>query len=557
MKGTACIACRQCKARCDAIDGVSGGCSRCRSIRRPCVFDESYKRTSKAKRFQQMASEIRELRQHLQNTPTAKPSQSPTDREGQSNVAITHSASWKWQLPSSSNDITNPTMPLLKAPQPCTEQSSSASNIPDSRIGSITLTASQVSQRFRRFFARYHQYLPFKMNSYSAEAICSGCPLLFCVICSVTSSWKLQSQLSPTIKNMVENTLHSSSSSTETVQALLILCMWPFRVFFLADDPSHLYSGLAVQIGLQLGLHRATQTHSYRHTLERHSAELLEVKTTTWLACSIVNHMQSCSLGMPPSIVMDFHLLKAFENPAVDTTLSQLGRIYHLLMQFDLDIGFHASAPSGLLDAESRLMEMKVYSGQLSRLEVQHLGQMNDTVKISFLYAKVQLASFALLGDMPVSDQLLQIIRNAERDACELIELCHGMDLSVAPAHVGRAMCYCGFVLVRILQSSHTTQKEVLHDKIECAYQALSTSASSQEDVANKSSQELQALPFLEDIKQSPPILSRMGASISFDSLRIYWENMLQAFPEQEMASFDLDGVDWSNLTLETGNAIL
>jgi len=54
---------------------------------------------------------------------------------------------------------------------------------------------------------------------------------------------------------------------------------------------------------------------------------------------------------------------------------------------------------------------------------------------------------------------------------------------------------------------------------------ALTSSASSPDDLVNKACIMFQTLPFLEDLKQSPPLVSRMASWISYDERRIFWEN--------------------------------
>ncbi|EPS45759.1 hypothetical protein H072_136 [Dactylellina haptotyla CBS 200.50] len=633
MRAKACTTCRQWKARCDAAPGVSGGCSRCRSLKQPCVFDASFKRTSKNKCLQQMSTEIQQLRQalldstkntspstsspvsatpsnsnqvppmddespfstgwqsglsgltasgvtpdhvDLQNSATGlqqptplsaraspqeilqlqPPLQSATLSDTSSNPIISAAddalSPPTWQRPSWQRPlfVAGDQQPGLTQPSPMNRRLSTAST-PYRILGDVGLTRGQVDEQFRTYFAYYHQYLPFKMDSTSPEDIYSKCPLLFWVIIAVASTRKTRARLAPMIKTMVGETMYSRVRFVEAVQAILILCVWPFTTSSLNEDPSHLYSGVAAQMSHQLGLHCHTQNHTHLALSHEQLARTAEVKLTTWMAAFLMNQMQANFLGVPPSVTVDYNLLSNFSHPSIDPTLSKMCRIFHLLTQSALDISGYTPTPSTPLDPNSRLEMVITYGAEFSTLQVQHLDPMNDTLKITFLFARVQLWSFALAEDIPLSQKQIDVVKQAERDACDLIELCYSLNLSISPTYIRRAMCYCAFVLAKILRAQQATQCEVLEDNIEKVRQALMTTSDSRGDIMHKACELLQDIPYFEDKRLSPPITSRMGQSVLYDLMRIGAENTVLGLQMDTRArtqdlSFDLDGFDWN-----------
>ncbi|KAH8817145.1 hypothetical protein F5884DRAFT_243948 [Xylogone sp. PMI_703] len=550
MKAKACTRCRQWKVRCDISDDEPGGCSRCRSLKKPCVFDRTFKRTPRTKRMSQRSSEI-QLPQPVVDNPLSTPDSTASIHISQNDRGATSfPLEWASQLSGSPEDGMNmviqqpSTLQTLPRVDMCLPRTGTS---PLFSIGDVTLTPAQTKERFRRYFAWYHQYLPFKMRAHSAEEVYAKSPLLFWTICSATSSWKLQSRLTAPIKDMVKDSLFSPRS-IETIQALLILCVWPCPLSSLSEEPSHIYSGLATQMSLQLGLHRPMQAYSHLNDSPDPSIHsTAEVKLTTWMACFLVGQIQASSLGVPPPTTLDPQLLKAFDNPMIDIHLTQLCRIHYLLGQAGLSLRSDSPTPSGLMDATARLDMIKLQAEHFDTLQKQHLNNMSDMVKIMFLTARVKLRSFALLDDMPSSSELLNIVKDAQEDACAVIDLCCHINLSTSPYYVRRAMPYCAFVLVKFLRSPYKMQVEVLQDHLERVCQALT--ASSPEDINYKASQALQTLPYLEDKKLSPPIVSRMEASVFYDLLRIWVENnFARTKPtEQETQNFDLDGFDWTS----------
>ncbi|KAH8906510.1 hypothetical protein BR93DRAFT_754646 [Coniochaeta sp. PMI_546] len=551
MKAKACTKCRQWKARCDASDGVPGGCSRCRSLDLPCVFDASFKRLSKGKRIQQMSTEIQQLRHALHNSAPSNTSTSPQHSEA-TTLGTADPVVWETQLTGASDVIiSSPSQVLPSLSSGSIDVPTASLAVPYRTLGGVGLTRGQVERYFRTYFTRHHRNLPFKVSSESPDEVYSRSPLLFWVICAVTSSWKQQGQLAPMIRAMITDTIHAATHSVDTIQALLVMCIWPFKTTRLSEDPSQFYSSIATQMSLQLGLHRPNQPYwplrdgSLSGPL---TAVDKDIRLTTWLACYVVNQMQSSHLGVPPSILVDASLLAAFENPAVDPALSQLCRIYHLLMRMSWEISANAPTPTGMVDPAARLTMIRDSREQIGALEQRYLIQVTDMVKISLLYSRLQLYSFALLDDMPFSKDLLDLVGEAGSTACELIELTYTINLSIAPIHTRRAMCYSAFVLVRLLQLPCDLERELLYDSIERVRQSLSTIISAPDDINRKACAIFQELPYFEDKHRSPAILSRMGASVFYDALRVYWEHCLEKqLPEEYL---DFDKFDWSSLGL-------
>jgi hypothetical protein len=354
---------------------------------------------------------------------------------------------------------------------------------------------------------------------------------------------------------MIADSIHSFPRSVEQVQALLIMSMWPFSVTSVMEDVSHYYCCLATQMALHLGLHRPTQTHLHEHGMEeRENARAVgeEVKTTTWLSCFVVNQKLSAIRGLPPSILTDLHMLNAFDKSSINARLSQLCRIYHLLMQSNLAISANGSTPSGMLEPEQRLGAMKSWAERFSALERQHLENMDAVVKIPFLTSRLQLWSFALLDDMLVSPELIVFIDNARRDASELIEMCYSQNLSIVPSCVRNAMCFSAFVLIKILRSGYSSETEVLQDDIERVRQALSTTSGTPDDTHHKACETMRRLLYIEDKKLSPPIHTRMGASVVYDLLRIHAEDKYCNMPNHATTNpiIDLEGLDWNFLDM-------
>ena len=90
------------------------------------------------------------------------------------------------------------------------------------------------------------------------------------------------------VRRLAADLYGPQSRSLKTMQALLLLCVWPFPFQQTINDPSPMYCSLATHIGYQLGLHRPHHRGDFDE-----SATLPIVSTTvemkTWYGCFIVN----------------------------------------------------------------------------------------------------------------------------------------------------------------------------------------------------------------------------------------------------------------------------
>ncbi|CAK7205471.1 Regulatory protein leu3 [Sporothrix eucalyptigena] len=602
MKAKACVKCRQWKARCDVPESGLGPCARCRTQNLTCVFDASYKRLSKDKRMQQMASELRQLRQlraSLRGPSAAAASggdKTPSDAGPGLRANLEITAVLPLPSPAELRVLATPgtnTTPVpgstTSAASTCILSSVSVANshtTPSSAptaaqsvplasttvayrsLGDMRFTRSQVERYFRVYFRHYHPHLPFKMAATSPDETYARSPLLFWIVCAVTSHWKQQAVMAPLVKTMISTAMHDTPYSVETIQALLIMCIWPFRTVRISDDPTQFYSSIAARMALQLNLHRPDQPYWPLRHGSFHGPHIAssddDVRRTTWLACYVVDQIQATQMGVPAAIRADANLLAAVEHPAVAPVLARLCRVYALQAQIAWTIGTNAPTPTGMVSPAERPALVRQYLEQMAQLQASDCQQQHhhtaaggggasdiadighEGVRLSTLYVRSQLGSYALLADMPSSDTLCDLAADAEATACELIDVAHGVNMVTAPVYFHRAMIHAGFVLVRLLQLPYESQSEVLYDSIERVCQSLRTIVTSSDDLIGKACTLLQGLQYLQDKQKTPALLSRMGVSLFYDLMRVSWEQNLDVIDD----SFDMAQFDWNTLGL-------
>ncbi|CZR53528.1 uncharacterized protein PAC_03407 [Phialocephala subalpina] len=554
MKAKACARCRQSKLRCDSDVKAPEPCTRCQAIKTPCVLDREFQRVSKSRRLVELEAEVTLLRRNAAAAAAASASEKVAENNN---------------TPSSNPSRPPPTTQTSQPPQ---QQSwvlptapSCGSCLQDKSLANVHLTAAQVTEAFRVFLIQCHPYLDLSIPT-SPEAIYEKCPLLFWVICAVASSTSTMLELQPGIQGLVGQLAVNPPRSIEVVQALLTLCMWPFPFYSTLSDPSFLYCGMATQIGLQIGLHKPSLSQEFSSR-----REVLEVddntRKTTWMACYVVNQMQTGRLGVPLTIHADYTFLQALETPGLSPSLVSLCRIARLTAQFTTTIGANAQNLSGLLDPPTRIDMVRFFSAELESLRNRHFPEMNQVVEVSFLTSRLHLWSFILHDDVPRSPDVIEWFYQATKDAAALILLASEKNLSRCPFHLARSVLYSALTLLKIVSSSYATEPKVIFDQIMLASRTLASAVKIEDDHAQRWSRHLQQLLGLRDRKHTPAIRSRMAASLVYDAIRIMKEHVGAGpndgptyadpegafFPalmniENAEGLFDVDGLNWDDI---------
>lgn len=139
----------------------------------------------------------------------------------------------------------------------------------------------------------YHPFLPLIDSSKSPQEYYETSELLFWSIISVASR-RLRSQptllpkLARAVTDLLWRTLRSIPYSLAVVQSLALLCTWPFPTNSSTEDPTFMLAGMMLQLGTQMGLHRALDVQDFVKTPRKLSAYEYAEWVRTWEACNIV-----------------------------------------------------------------------------------------------------------------------------------------------------------------------------------------------------------------------------------------------------------------------------
>ncbi|KAI1104081.1 hypothetical protein F4804DRAFT_308180 [Jackrogersella minutella] len=163
----------------------------------------------------------------------------------------------------------------------------------------------KIQHCFMMFFRNNHPLLPMTDPDINADDCFDMSPLLFWTIVFIGSRRyrddpTLMGRLSPKMNCMALASLESRTHPLQTIQALLLLCVWPVPMNTGYRDMSLVLSGAAINLSMQNGLHIIGTGQDF-------ARERLTVNETTrttraklWADCVVICNYTSLREGVPP-----------------------------------------------------------------------------------------------------------------------------------------------------------------------------------------------------------------------------------------------------------------
>ncbi|CRG86970.1 Putative transcription factor SEF1 [Talaromyces islandicus] len=311
--------------RCELSTAGDIPCRRCQRLKRECTVDTEYKRVNKHEKLEELEQEIRKLRSSITTAPDSHAKSQPMDGIDlpvndfpvcQGTSALSPETS----VMSNEFPPAVPAIPFaekLEFPKQTTHSTLSSKNISRS-IDGITLDASQIDSCFRLFFERYHPYIPFLDPYLSSEDYYSKSPLLFWVIVYVSSRRGasepgIEVRLTCSVKKLLWECISNPPHPWELVQAIILVCMWPFPTSSLSTDNTVVLVTTAQTMALRLGLHRPDVIRDFSRTDRRLSQGETTESLKTWAACFIAIQSVVFTDGLP-LISCDYMIDKICDN---------------------------------------------------------------------------------------------------------------------------------------------------------------------------------------------------------------------------------------------------
>lgn len=311
-RGTACVSCRDAKVRCNPSLQPSQPCQRCAKLHLDCVVDKSHKRMSRKSKLEELVQEIQTIKQTV---GVGQPVGQSVELCG--TQISTHKAVYPQQ------QVTTP----FRDPesQPFGIPSPGVNRIPPSSIqtpattlvselhiepslpralGSQPFSGEDIDYYFGRYFEHFHPYMPIVRHRDPNKCYESGSILFWTIILTACRRYAKNDQVFPFLIDAVRRELFSAISvlplTLPAVNSLILICTWVFPNVRFVNDPTPLFSSVAMNTSLLLGIHLGKGSIPefgfgvFRNDFSDEEASY------TWSGYNIVSQRVSACMGLPP-----------------------------------------------------------------------------------------------------------------------------------------------------------------------------------------------------------------------------------------------------------------
>ncbi|KAK1765730.1 hypothetical protein QBC33DRAFT_495072 [Phialemonium atrogriseum] len=314
-RNTACVRCRDAKVKCNASLNPNQTCSRCSKSGLPCVFDRNHKRASGRSKLEELAAEVRNIKEAVGPRALSAAMATPPVRQELPSLPLADSQPFTNHLiPSStvSNVTASFTAPGLggflqvQTPSLTTYTTPSPpSGLPAEprALGSRVLPSEDIDYYFTKYFDHFHPHLPV-VRTRDPNACYKSGPLLFwAIIVTACRRYARDEGIFQFLVDSISSEVWAAAAQPPlrppTISALLLLVTWPLPTIRFISDPSNIYAGIALNscltIGLQTGKGCRPEFCGPLYRLETTDEEA----TYTWAACNILCQRISSYIGYP------------------------------------------------------------------------------------------------------------------------------------------------------------------------------------------------------------------------------------------------------------------
>ncbi|KAI0661577.1 hypothetical protein C8Q70DRAFT_664218 [Cubamyces menziesii] len=253
---------------------------------------------------------------------------------------------------------------------------------------------------------------------YTAQRTYWRSPFLFTVVCGIASRFyaerpSLHQQAMNCARLAAGSTLIGGQKSVETVQAYILLSLYPVPARKWEEDRCWVYLGLAIRIATDLNLHHPNTVQPQN---EQHAREILN-RTRTWLNCFNLDRSYSSQYGKAPIISNTDYIAShsefwwkssPYNLPGFDIHLCAYNAELKLLAEYRYTIFSDPEHPVGLNKNLDITAVASTFDDKLANLGETWLARIREAnfegvvcqfrtslLKLAYSYARMTVLSFA------------------------------------------------------------------------------------------------------------------------------------------------------------------
>ncbi|KAF2261036.1 hypothetical protein CC78DRAFT_584103 [Lojkania enalia] len=290
-------------------------------------------------------------------------------------------------------------------------------------LGDFTIDKANVIDIFKIFTTLFYPHFPVIDPVNTIPSIYFNCPIRFWTVIAIVTSRELKPghvELFNGLRKPFEEQLRVEALMAPlpipTVQALTYLMVWPLPVQRQFEDPSWLYSGIAINSALDMGLNRseAIQPPKTRNVS-------LQSRVKTWLGCFLSSTTLAMMLGISPpvNLACDLNIIEQYVRHY--PLPSELG--FQVIVQQTL-----AKYTNALLDdsgGSANFSLVQVVINELDILQKRYPTDWTNRTDLALMTAKLHLYATSIIRMKSDTMSLNILIKLAFPVAVRVVYLCN------------------------------------------------------------------------------------------------------------------------------------
>ncbi|KKY19486.1 putative c6 zinc finger domain protein [Phaeomoniella chlamydospora] len=162
-----------------------------------------------------------------------------------------------------------------------------------SQLDNQDVNYQEISDCFALFFNHYERFVSdiFERNMSPPQYFEESPFLFWAIVCTGARKHpkdpSLLERASKILMGLALKSLYSMEDPIPSIKAVLLLLLWPLPMTTTYKDPSFAFSGAAMQLAIQGGLHVAGHAQDYSQTKHRFSESEQNARSRLWIQCVI------------------------------------------------------------------------------------------------------------------------------------------------------------------------------------------------------------------------------------------------------------------------------
>lgn len=576
-RNTACVNCRDSKVKCNANPEPNMPCMRCTKLQLPCVVDKTHKRVSRRSKLEELQQEVRNIREAVGKsaTPPALYNRTLPPINARDGILSSSLPPMRpYDAPVMLPPVLTPSVTTTPTPKTLVSAiSPTAGRVAEPRaLKTRAFSGEDISFYFERYFEHFHSYFPI-VRIRDPDKVYETSPILFWTIIVISARRFAKDDtvlpfLTDALTTEVWGYMGTPPLHLGVINALLLLCVWPFTTIRFLRDPSAIFSSIAMSSCFLIGLHTGRGEHPELANANFQIRNTDEEAVYSWAGVNIISQRVAGYTGYPST--------SQFYNKAIETVIDrtssvQVPQSFAILLECSRFSNRVCKTASAILEENRGVSHhiVDMFEEEFDKVQRILLPGISDLDYFTILSTLLEVQTYYF---MPVPDFSPEIVKRNVLKAYTTAQLVVRQALKLheeagflfyAPHFVCRTIITAACIIVNIFLSPY--MEMLPHAKnaiVQDAVMAIRTCSVREGDLPLRASKMIESYWSVNQAKPPTDISmkdvsqysNRLGISLAFDYIRRWKRDIEASRPSGNAANTkrQTDGTQMSSLDLST-----